>query len=483
MKALLKLLYTVSIFTYCVIRIEAKNVLFIAIDDLRPALGCYDDNLAITPNIDKLASSGTVFKKAYCQQSLCSPSRLSLMTGLRPDTTRVWDLRKHFRDSVPNAITLPQQFKAHGYQTQSIGKIFHGNGKPSKDDKSWSNPPIYDQVRDKKLRYALDVNLKGNSHKEASSEIAEVEDDYYVDGKVCNTAIDTLKNYAKSGEKFFLAIGFRKPHLPFSAPKKYWDLYDRKTIKTPINSKYPKNAPEIATRSWLELEGYSDIKKNKVISDQKVRELRHGYYACVSYIDALIGKILLTLKETSLDGNTIICLWGDHGFHLGEQGLWTKANNYELSTRVPLIISIPDQKLKNRKTDALVELIDIYPTLCSACNVPTPKEVEGKSLISIINDPSSSFKKAAYSQFPRHRKNNRHSNNGDIMGYSVRTETHRYTEWRENDTGKIINSELYNYLKDPLEMRNTASSKESQSEIAELSKLLLSVWPKLKTTK
>ena len=162
---MLKLLYTISIFAYCLIRIEAKNVLFIAIDDLRPALGCYDDNLAITPNIDKLASSGTVFKKAYCQQSLCSPSRLSLMTGLRPDTTRVWDLRKHFRDSVPNAITLPQQFKAHGYQTQSIGKIFHGNGKPSKDDKSWSNPPIYDQVRDKKLRYALDINLKGNSHK------------------------------------------------------------------------------------------------------------------------------------------------------------------------------------------------------------------------------------------------------------------------------------------------------------------------------
>ena len=175
----------------------------------------------------------------------------------------------------------------------------------------------------------------------------------------------------------------------------------------------------------MELEGYSDIGKREPISDNKKRKLKHGYYACVSYIDTLIGKLLLTLKKSSLDQKTVVCLWGDHGFHLGEQGLWTKANNFELSTRVPLIISIPNQKKKNRKTDALVELIDIYPTLCSACDLPIPTKVEGKSLIPLINNPESKFKPAAYSQFPRHRDKNRHSGNGDIMGYSLRTETHQ----------------------------------------------------------
>ena len=478
---MLHLIYIIPVLFLCIIRLDAKNVLFIAIDDLRPALGCYDDQLAITPNIDELAKTGTLFKRAYCQQALCSPSRLSLMTGLRPDSTKVWDLKKHFRDSVPDAVTLPQHFKSHGYTTQSIGKIFHGNGKPSKDEPSWSLPPLYDNARDKRLRYALGKNLQGNSHKEASTESAVINDDYYVDGKVCNNAIRAIEKFANSGENFFLAVGFRKPHLPFSAPKKYWDLYDERLIKLPENGSHPKGSPEIATRGWLELEGYSDIGKREPISDNKKRKLKHGYYACVSYIDTLIGKLLLTLKKSSLDQKTVVCLWGDHGFHLGEQGLWTKANNFELSTRVPLIISIPNQKKKNRKTDALVELIDIYPTLCSACDLPIPTKVEGKSLIPLINNPESKFKPAAYSQFPRHRDKNRHSGNGDIMGYSLRTETHRYTEWRENSGDKIISTELYDYLNDPLETQNIATLDESAEEINRLSKLLFSVWPKLKT--
>src|SRR6056297_722987 len=260
---------------------EAKrsNVLFIAIDDLRPTLGCYGDPVAATPNIDRLANRGTLFHRAYCQQAVCSPSRLSLMTGRRPDTIRVWDLRAHFREAIPDVVTLPQHFKNHGYHTQSLGK------------------------------------------------------------------------------PFFLAVGFRKPHLPFCAPQKYWDLYDCAQIPLSVEDKHPQDAPELATRSWKELEGYTDVPDDGQLSADKIRELRHGYYACVSYVDALVGRLLDELEKLKLAENTVVVLWGDHGYHLGEQGLWTKANNYELSTRVPLLVAVPGQARTGVKSNALVEFV------------------------------------------------------------------------------------------------------------------------------
>jgi iduronate 2-sulfatase len=456
--------------------INHPNVLFIAIDDLRPALACYGDKTAITPNIDHLADRGVLFNRAYCQEAVCCPSRLSLLTGRRPDTIRVWDLATHFRKAIPDAVTLPQQFKNHGYHTQSIGKIYHGSGKPSKDPPSWSMEPQYDYVRDPKVRYALPKNLRGKGLKRAASESADVPDDTYIDGIVCNKALEALKGLQAKEKPFFLAVGFRKPHLPFCAPKKYWDLYVRKSIPAPASRTHPKDAPELAVRSWNELEGYTDIPRDGQLTPEKVRELRHGYYACVSYVDALVGRLLDELTRLKLAENTVIVLWGDHGFHLGEQGLWTKANNYELSTRVPLIISIPGQANAGVKTNALVEFVDVYPTLADVCGLEAPVGVEGISLKPLLTNPSRSWKRAVFSQYPRAQKGSRHRGHGDFMGYAVRTERYRYVEWREWESKQVIARELYDHNSDPHETRNVVNHPERAETTEKLAQILLNGW-------
>lgn len=453
----------------------APNVLFIAVDDLRPALGCYGDQTAISPNIDALAAGGMTFMRAYCQEAVCSPSRLSLITGRRPDTTQVWDLGTHFREALPKVVTLPQHFKQHGYHTRAIGKILHGNGKPSKDPVSWSAEPLLDTSRDPKLRYATPENLAGKGLKRAASESADVPDNTYIDGIVCDTALTTLDGLKRSGNPFFLAVGFRKPHLPFCAPKRYWDLYEREDIPAPVSSKHPEGAPELAVRSWVELEGYSDIPKDGQLKEEKIQELRHGYYACVSYIDAQVGRLLKRLSKLGLAENTVVVLWGDHGFHLGEQGLWTKANNYELSTRVPLIIDAPNQANPGTKTRALVELVDLYPTLTDLCGLDQPKGLEGISLTPLLKDPSRPWKTAAFSQYPRSFKSHRHRRHGDIMGYAIRTDTHRYVEWREWKTGKISARELYDHRSDSNEMVNQVVNNPLM--VKDLSSQLESGWP------
>ncbi len=430
------------------------NVLFIAIDDLRPLLGCYGDAKVVTPNIDRLAEGGTVFQRAYCQQAVCSPSRMSLMTGRRPDTTQVWDLATHFRKVLPGVITLPQYFKVQGYHTRSIGKIYHGGGAQAKDPPSWSEAPLYDIARDAKVRYATPENLKGKGLKRSATEAADVPDGAYIDGMVCDAALDALTDLKKNGKPFFLAVGFRKPHLPFCAPRKYWELYERAQIPPRDSHGHPRGAPEVALRSWKELEGYTDISNDGRIPDAKVAELRHGYYACVSYVDALVGRLLERLRNLDLAENTVICLWGDHGFHLGEQGLWAKANNYELSTRVPLILSVPGQKKPGEASQALVELVDLYPTLADVCGLDIPKGLEGTSLRPLLDEPGRDWKLAAFSQYPRAFTGTRHRGHSDIMGYTIRTAGHRYVEWREWKTRKVIARELYDHQVDPQEMRN-----------------------------
>jgi iduronate 2-sulfatase len=453
---------------------KKPNVLFIAIDDLRPALGCYGDHTAMTPNIDRLASRGTLFSRAYCQQAVCCPSRLSLLTGRRPDTIRVWDLSTHFREELPNVVTLPQHFKNHDYHTRSIGKIYHGSGKPSKDPPSWSVGPQYDSVRDPKLRYALQVNLQGEGLKRAASESADVPDNNYIDGIVCDAAMEALAELQSEHQPFFLAVGFRKPHLPFCAPKKYWDLYDRSKIPLPVSSEHPSAAPELAVRSWNELEGYTDIPENGKLKPDKVSELRHGYYACVSYVDALVGRLLYELSRLKLSDNTVIVLWGDHGFHLGEQGLWTKANNYELSTRVPLIISIPGQT--RAQTDAFVEFVDVYPTLAELCGLDAPVGVEGISLIPLLADPDRRWKRAVFSQYPRARGASRHRGHGHIMGYAVRTQRYRYVEWRQWESKTVVARELYDHERDPHEMQNVAGRPQNGQAVTELARVLAAGW-------
>ena len=455
---------------------ERPNVLFIAIDDLRPALACYGDKVAITPNIDRLSRRGTIFNQAFCQQAVCSPSRLSLLTGRRPDTIRVWDLSTHFRDAIPNVVTLPQHFKNHGYHALSIGKIFHGSGKPSKDPPSWSVDPQFDVVHALNVRYALPKNRNGKGLKQSASESADVPDNTYADGIACDAAVRRLGELGNKENPFFLAVGFRKPHLPFCAPKKYWDLFDRNEIPLPGDGKHPYDAPELATRSWKELEGYTDIPKDGNLSTEKVRELRHGYYACVSYIDAQVGRLLDELERLDLADRTVVVLWGDHGFHLGEQGLWTKANNYELSTRVPLIISVPGQAQAGAMTSALVELVDVYPTLADICGLEPPDGVEGISLTPLLEEPDRKWKAAVFSQFPRARHRNRHRGHGDIMGYAIRTDRYRYIEWREWESQRVVARELYDRDSEPQEMRNIAGHAKQAGAMEELARMLVIGW-------
>jgi iduronate 2-sulfatase len=271
-------------------------------------------------------------------------------------------------------------------------------------------------------------------------------------------------------------VGFKKPHLPFCAPKKYWNLYDRKKITLPQNPEHPAGAPELATRSWRELEGYTDIPSDGKLSEKKIRELRHGYYACVSYIDALVGRLLKQLKTSGLAENTIVCLWGDHGFHLGEQGLWTKANNYELSARVPLLFRYPETIKAGKRSGALVELVDVYPTLADLCGLNAPSGLEGISLSPLIQKPSLIWKKAAFTQYPRSFKSHRHRGSGDIMGYAIRTDTHRYVEWRKGMEDKVLHRELYDHRKDPQEMKNLAGLKQNGEIVSKLTEVLANGW-------
>lgn len=449
-----------------------KNILFIAIDDLRNQLGCYGDSIAITPNIDNLAKKGVLFTRAYCQQAVCAPSRASLMTGRRPNTTKVWDLITHFREALPNVITLPQYFKLNGYHTQSVGKIYHDPAS-AQDPASWSVPETLAVTDDAGGKYALSFNLnKKGSWKAFATERADVPDSSYVDGKVSNAAVRIL-NEIKS-RPFFLAVGFRRPHLPFSAPEKYWVLYDDKKIPMPNNPHPPTGVPEIALHNWQELRGYMDIVKTSALTGEKILQLLQGYYASTSFVDAQIGKVLDELDRLGLADNTIIILWSDHGYHLGEHNLWGKTTNFELDTRVPLIISSPGQPKLDTKSAALVELVDIYPTLTELAGLPLPKELEGISMVPLLKNPKLPWKAAVFSQFPRVIGNKDKSN---VMGYSLRTQNFRYTEWQDIKSQKVYIRELYDHKQDPFETSNLVN-KLPKENIKKLTAMLKGGWQK-----
>lgn len=449
---------------------QPPNILFIAIDDLRPQLGCYGDQTVQSPNIDKLAGAGVLFNRAYCQQAVCSPSRTSLMTGKRPNTTRVWDLKTHFRNTIPDVITLPQYFKNNGYHTQCIGKIYHDPAS-AQDAPSWSAPEIL-AVTNREGKYVLPVNLQKKGSKAAATEEADVADDAYIDGQVADQALEVLRKV--KDKPFFLAVGFRRPHLPFSAPKKYWDMYDREKIPLPGQRTPASNIPAYAVHKNEELRGYSDIGFNNVITDAKQRELLHGYYAAISYTDAQIGKVLAELDRLNLTNNTIIVLWSDHGFHLGEKGLWTKTTNYELDTRVPLIIAAP-RKERGVKTDALVELVDLYPTLAELGGLPVPEGLEGTSLAPLLTRPGQPWKSAAFSQFPRPWQ---YKGEPETMGYAIRTDRYRYVEWRNVKTGEVKATELYDHQADPGEVNNIANISANDALTSALKQQLQDGWQK-----
>ncbi|MCB1236619.1 MAG: sulfatase, partial [Verrucomicrobiae bacterium] len=428
------------------------NVLFIAVDDLKPMLGCYGDKTIRTPNIDRLAASGTVFLNAYCQQAVCGPTRASLLTGLRPDTTRVYDLKTRIRDILPDVVTLPQHFKNNGYQTVGMGKVFDPrtvNGQVKDDPVSWSRPYIqFDKHPDNALGFMEPGFVarakaiqeaqggKGDGWDSVRKELGgmpategeDVPDDAYDDGNIAKAALAVLPELAAADDPFFLAVGFKKPHLPFVAPQKYWDLYRREDMSLAEFTTLPQGAPEIAFQDSWELKNgtYTGIPSGPgLLPEDLQRELIHGYMACVSYTDAQVGKLLDALADQGVADTTIVVLWGDHGWHLGDHGMWCKHTNYEQATHAPLIIakSASGGTGDGAKCASPVEFVDIYPTLCDLAGLPKPAALEGASLVPILDDPSAKVRDTAMSQYPR-------GGEQDLtMGYTWCDARYRYVEW------------------------------------------------------
>ena len=472
------------------------NVLFIAVDDLRPELGCYGNRIVKTPNIDRLASGGTVFNHAYCQQAVCSPSRSSLMTGRRPDATQVWDLETHFRVALPNAVTLPQYFKENGYHCAALNKIYHHG---FEDGRSWSEPHWYPNgqtvdtdptdstkrivkkvgpgVRELDQGPAPADNDKeaggakpGTPQKGVAFEASAKSDDQLPDGFTAAEAVRRLHDLKGKGQPFFLAVGLLKPHLPFVSPKKYWDLYDPDQIPVPAIDHLPEGAPEFAGHPNGELHSYANIPKGNPIPAEVAKQLRHGYYAAVSYTDANVGRLLDALEKEGLAKNTVVVLWGDHGWQLGDHGLWHKHTNFELATRAPLIVRMPGQKAAGKKCDAPVEFVDVYPTLVEACGLAVPRGLDGKSLKAVLDDPSAAPKgKVAISQYPR---GGAQTGNRPLMGYSIRDARWRLVLWRDRNTQEIAARELYDEQNDPNETVNVAEKSENRGTVEALSRHL-----------
>ncbi len=486
------------------------NILFIAVDDLRPELGAYGKDYIKSPNIDALARAGITFNRAFCQQAVCSPTRSSLMTGTRPDTTKVYDLVTRFRTALPDVVTLGQHFKNNGYFVQGMGKIYHGG---LDDAATWSVPwgtpaaPVYalpENIKLNERRYEVDpddegtrpaAKAKGKGKDKSKSaaapataegtkagkknirgpafEGADVPDNTFQDGKVAELAVATLQEISQKKEPFFLAVGFIRPHLPFVSPKKYWDLYDPAKIELAPNKFYPKDAPDYAIRkNGNEIDNYHGIPAGS-IPDDIARQLKHGYYASVSYTDAQVGKLLAELDRLELRENTIVILWGDHGWKLGEHDAWAKHSNCENDTNAPLILSVPGMKNAGAHTDALVEFVDIYPTLSELAGLPLPSHLEGVSMKPLLADPTRAWKTAAFSQYPR--SSGKAGAKLDLMGYAMRTDRYRFTVWVDrSDHSKIDAIELYDHQLDPQENTNIAKVPAH----TELVQQLLAQWRK-----
>ena len=469
---------------------ERPNILFVAVDDLRPEFGAYGASYVHSPNLDRIARAGITFNRSYCQQAVCSPTRSSLMTGTRPDTTKVWDLVTHFRDALPNVVTLGQHFKNNGYFVQGMGKIYHGG---FDDAPTWSVP----WQRPNAPGYALKENLVGetpalNAEPDAAPaakkrgkkqadgktkaptprnsrgpafEGSDVPDDTFVDGKVATLAVATLRDLSTKREPFFLAVGFARPHLPFVAPKKYWDLYDPAKITLAPNSFRPKDAPDYAIVPGGELRAYRGIPEDHV-PDDLARQLKHGYYAAISYMDAQLGRVLDELDRLDLRKNTIVILWGDHGWKLGEHDAWCKHTNCENDTNTALLLSVPGMKNAGAKTNGLVEFVDIYPTLADLAGLPLPAHLEGLSFKPLLENPTRAWKQAAFSQYPRPAGK---SGAGQLMGYAMRTERYRFVVWvGRNDHSKIDATELYDHATDPQENQNIAQRPENAALVEKL---------------
>ncbi len=467
------------------------NILMIPVDDLKPLLNCYGVNEILTPNIDRLAAQGTVFLNNACQQAVCGPTRASLMTGLYPDSTGVWDLKTRMRDVNPDVLAMPQYLIQQGYETTGVGKTYDYRCVDKKADApSWSIPygsekfvfasgmprPSggYHNAETRKVAAKAREAVKGrtfssgSARKRAMTEAAgpmaapatecmDVPDDAYNDGALAKAGCRLLEKLAAGKKPFFLSVGFQKPHLPFVAPKKYWDLYDRGSIDVHPFQERAKDGPELAYHTSGELRSYSDMPRTGDLTPEQQITLIHGYRACVSYIDAQVGKLLDKLDALGIADNTIVCLWGDHGWHLGDHAMWCKHSNFEQAVRSPLIIAAPG-KPKGGKTDAPTGFVDVFPTLCDLAGLPVPPVLQGKSLVPLMSNPAASVRDAILSQYPRG------FDGQPVMGYTLRDRRYRYVKWVQMNyrkgerSGLLVAQELYDYQTDPHETVNQASN-------------------------
>lgn len=487
----------------------APNILFIPIDDLKPMLGCYGNETIQTPNIDRLATRGMVFMNNHCQQALCGPSRASIMTGLYPDTTGIYDFANRMREMNPEILTLPQYFRQYGYETTGLGKTYDSRCVDEYHDRpSWSIPYLtgnqllhyskgihpsaneYQNPQTKKIyQAALEAYESQKNKPEGMAAFAffksypgarpayecyDVPDDAYNDGARTTRALERLKQLAASEKPFFLSVGYEKPHLPFVAPKKYWDLYDPKEINLATFTQMPAGSPAIGYQPGWEIRSmYSDVPSDLTFPDEYQRNLIHGYMASVSYIDTQVGRLLDQLDALGISENTIICLWGDHGWHLGDHNIWCKHSNFEQATRSPLIVADPRITTHGSANTSPTEFVDVFPTLCELAGLEIPSHLPGKSLAPIMNGAADQVKDFALSQFPR-------TPEGRVyMGYALRDDRYRYIAWYKvtDDTAYKSSkrdfgmhstpefSELYDYETDPLEMHNLAIKPEHSERI------------------
>ena len=455
---------------------DQPNVLFIAADDLRNDLNCYGATHISTPNFDRLAEESVIFDRAYCQQAVCHPSRASLMTGKMPDTIGVTNLYSDLRVASPDVVTLPQHFRGHGYIAESYGKIYHAAHGHNGDPGSWSVPPHRFKGGE---QYVIPENREmrsANRAKLAKAEAAgeslggpkngpvfeRAADSYseYRDGAMMLDARKGLRRLAEGSDPFFLAVGFSKPHLPFNAPEEFWKLYEgANEPKLPGNPYPPSGVTQYSMHTNGELRSYAGVPWDGNISDELTMDLRQGYYACVSYIDSLLGDLLGDLDSQGLREDTIIVFWSDHGFKLGEHGLWHKHTNFELDCRVPFMISAPGYR-DGQRSGSLVELVDLFQTLCDLAGLPIPADLEGSSLRPVLKNPERSIRPYAQSQYPRGR---------NIMGYTIKTDRFRYIEWTEMDSGNVVAEELYDHYIDGEENINQARNPSYRSELPRLS--------------
>ncbi len=433
--------------------VEFPNILFIAVDDLRPELGCYGAELIHSPNIDRLAAEGTRFDRSYCNIPVCGASRTSLLTGLRPARNRFLNYFTAADEDAPGILTLPHHFRNNGYITISNGKIFHNNNDAADGwNEIWHPTSSSNSWRD----YAVLENILADSsdkYRGPPVERAALNDTAYKDGKTAEKVIRDLQRLKETGKHFFLTAGFLKPHLPFNAPEKYWELYDGQ-VKLPKNNYPPENAPQESIHSFGELRAYAGIPEEGPVSDEMALDLIQGYYACVSYTDAQIGKILDELVRLELDKSTIVILWGDHGWNLREHGLWCKHCNYETSLHTPLILKVPGTKQVKSSVE-IVEFVDIYPTLCELAGLELPDHLQGISFRDLLYDGEAKSDGVAVCQWHK--------------GITTIKENYFYTEWIDESDSSFARM-LYDHTIDPDENVNISELHQNEVIIKEMSK-------------